>query len=294
MKTKKKNIIICGANGYIGTNLNYFFLKRKIYPVLFDKKTTNNKKIIKINLLNFAKILKFTKNKKIDFIIHLAAHSSLSSFKKNPKRKINENIKMTENIIKLSKIKNAKIIFASSASIYGNLKSKAEENMKPNPISNYGKSKILCEKKLKLINDHKILRLFNVVGNLNNIMHDKSFFDILEKKKKVNLNYNYKLKKYLSRDFIHIYDLCNIILSIIKNYNSIKFQTINIGTGKSVNCKKILNLFYKFYKINYDKKINAANNREITYSCSNNKILKSFYKLKYNNINFIIKNLRLK
>lgn len=293
MKTKN-NIMICGANGYIGSNLNYFFLKNKIYPILFDKKKTNNKKINKINLLNFPKLLRVTENKKIDFIIHLAAHSNLSSFKKNPKQKINENIKMTENIIKLSKIKNAKIIFASSASIYGNFKKKVKENMIPNPVSNYGKSKFLCEKKLKLNNDYKILRLFNIVGNLNNIKHNKSFFDILERKKKINLNYNYKLKKFLSRDFIHIYDLCNIILFIIKNFNKIKFQTINIGIGKSVNCKKILSLFSKFYKANYDKKINAATNNEIIYSCSNNKLLKSFYKLKYNNINLIIKNLRLK
>lgn len=290
---KNDSIIITGANGYIGMNLYFFLKKKNIHPILLDKEKSKNKIINKLNLLNYNALFKFTKKINIDYIIHLAANSNLKSFNKNPKKKIEENLKMTENIIKISKLKNAKIIFASSAAVYGNLNKKVKETEILNPISYYGKSKVLCEKSFKKIEECKILRLFNIVGNFNNINFNKSFFDFIEnKKKEINLNYNLKKKKYLSRDYIHIYDLCSIIFNLIFNFKKIKFKIINVGLGNSHDCKEVLSLFSKFYKINFTENKKIASKKEITYSCSNNKLLKTFHNFKFNNVNKIIQNLR--
>jgi UDP-glucose 4-epimerase len=292
MKTND-SIIITGANGYIGMNLYFFLKKKNIHPILLDKKKSKNKIINKLNLLNYNALFKFTKKINIDYIIHLAANSSLKSFNKNPKKKIEENLKMTENIIKISKLKNAKIIFASSAAVYGNINKKVKETEILNPISYYGKSKVLCEKSFEKIEKCKILRLFNIVGNLNNINFNKSFFDYIEnKKKKINLNYNLKKKTYLSRDYIHIYDLCSIIVNLIFHFKKIKFKIINVGLGNSHDCNEVLSLFSKFYKINFTENKKIASKKEITYSCSNNKLLKTFYNFKFNNVYKIIQNLR--
>lgn len=136
-----------------------------------------------MNLLNKKKLFKVLSKYKFSVIIHLAANSSVSSFFKNPSKKINENVVMTSNILDLAKSMQSNIIFASSSAVYGNnnkLVSLEKDRLKPH--NSYGISKVKCEKILKKYNSSIILRFFNIVGNLNKYNFNKSFFDKIENK----------------------------------------------------------------------------------------------------------------
>jgi len=72
--------------------------------------------------------------------------------------------------------RNCRFFFASSMSVYGNLRKKVNENDPTNPISFYGLSKLSSEKYIKMFSNKKInypiLRFFNVYGQgqiLNNL-----------------------------------------------------------------------------------------------------------------------------
>ena len=150
-------ILITGSAGFIGFHLSKLFLGKKIEVIGVDnlcksygkKYKLDRLKILKKNpKFKFYKIdigkLDSIKEKKIDFIIHLAAQAGVRLSQENPELFINDNILKTVKLFefaKKNKIKN--IFYASSSSVYGNLNrypSKEEMNVNK-PISIYGITK---------------------------------------------------------------------------------------------------------------------------------------------------------
>ena len=156
MKKYHKNILVTGGAGYIGSCL-VTFLKKKFNVYVVDnlsigkKSQIKSKFFYKINLSYKTKLEKLLKQEKFDAIIHLAAHSNLRKSIKNPKLFYKNNVIGTKNLINLMiKYKIKKIIFSSTASVYGEPKKiPIYENSKCFPISVYGKTKLLAENYIK-------------------------------------------------------------------------------------------------------------------------------------------------
>ena len=97
-------------------------------------------------------------------------------------------------------------------------------------------------------------------------------------RKKITLKINLVKKKnklvYPGRDFVHIQDLLNIILKIIKN-NTNGTNILNVGRGKLTYLDKIIKIFEKQVnkKIVYEKKLNELGNYNYTLS-NNTKLIK--------------------
>ena len=141
----KKKILITGANGFIGFNLFLFFSKKKNYDVYGigtnnNYKRKNNKKIFNYSLTK-KNLLKLEIVP--DIIIHCAGSGSISESYKNKKKDIYKNVNSTKQLLNYCKIKHSvkKIIFLSSAAVYGNFKSQK----KLIPISPYGRNKLRAE-----------------------------------------------------------------------------------------------------------------------------------------------------
>ena len=113
---KTKNVIITGANGYIGNYL-FHYLKRKYKIIGIDKEKSSNKNILQCNILDEKKLDLIIKKNKPEIIIHLAAQSLVDETIN--KKKYYNNTLATNSLLKVMKNNNIrKIIFSSTAAVY--------------------------------------------------------------------------------------------------------------------------------------------------------------------------------
>ena len=131
-------IILTGASGFIGSNIVDFFIKKKI---LFSVITSNNnsKKKLKKKFKNKINFFNKINPKKKYILLHCASPNDITS-NKNFKKSCNGNLLYTYKIV--NKIKNSnlkKIIYLSTAQVYGlNLKKNVTEKTPLMPKNNYG------------------------------------------------------------------------------------------------------------------------------------------------------------
>ena len=144
-----RKILITGGAGYIGQNLTNYFLEKKYKICVVDNLSTSkpiNKNIknkinfFKFDLANKDRTKIFFRNKSFDLIIHLAAFSGVEQFNKDILKSFNNNILATRNLVNFGfRNKNTKLIFASSAAVYGKVSSeKITENRNCQPANYYG------------------------------------------------------------------------------------------------------------------------------------------------------------
>ena len=131
-----------------------------------------------------------------------------------------------------------KIIVASSAAVYGEgiSKIKLKENSETNPISPYGKSKLVMEQEIKKSNiDCIVLRFFNIFG----IGQTPEYAGVITKFNKKILS-NKPLEIFgdgmQTRDFISINDVILSINDAIKNKGN---GIYNIASGKAITINEL-------------------------------------------------------
>lgn len=256
-KKKKKIILITGCAGFIGSKVANYLINKKHLVYGIDDLSQGSKTNIPKKLI-FTKgdcskknILKKFKNLKIDYILHFAGQSSGEKSFYDPEKDLKKNILTTFNLLKFAEIIHCKhFIFSSSMSVYGNnVKKIAKESDTCNPISFYGASKLASENYIKLFSNKKInftiLRLFSVYGigqKLNKLDQGLIRIFLTQIKKGQNLFVKGKLTR--SRDFIYIDDVVKNIVKIMgkkKYFNN----TFNLGTGREITIKKLLENFKK-------------------------------------------------
>ena len=170
------NFLVTGGAGYIGSHMVQYLQNQGSQVVVLDNFSTGNRwsikncEIIELDLLDQEKLHKELSKRKFDAVFHFASNSIVSESFIHPEMYLRDNLTSTQNLINVMMDNdNHKIIFSSSASIYGNTSHKISENTIKNPINNYGKSKLLCEEllsKYSLSFDLKYmsLRYFNAAG----------------------------------------------------------------------------------------------------------------------------------
>ncbi|MDB4348515.1 SDR family NAD(P)-dependent oxidoreductase [bacterium] len=169
--------VVTGGAGFIGSHLAKFLVKNNHEVLIIDnliRGTLNNIDEIKddvefhkVDISNYSEIDAVVDS--ADGIFHEAALASVPQSFKEPERYQEVNAIGSENIFKLGEKHNAKIVFASTSSVYGDqTKFPVNENAQTNPLNPYGQSKLEAEKfaskyaakGLRVIG----LRYFNVFG----------------------------------------------------------------------------------------------------------------------------------
>ncbi|MEM2954949.1 MAG: NAD-dependent epimerase/dehydratase family protein [Candidatus Nanoarchaeia archaeon] len=254
--------LVTGGAGFIGSNLARELVKRKNEVIVFDNFSTgkienlrdilNKIKIIKGDIRNLDTLKKATRG--VDYVIHLAAIASVKKSIEEPIQTNRVNIDGTLNVLKSAKeAKVKKVIFASSCAVYGNLNNKkANEKIRPKPISPYGKAKLkgetFCKKFSKQGLKTVILRFFNVFGPNQDPKGEYSAVI----PKFINLSLIGKDPVIYgdgkqSRDFIFVKDVIkSIILACKSNFE--KGEVFNIGSGKSFNLLELIAFLKKLLK----------------------------------------------
>ena len=290
------NILITGAAGFIGFHLSNLFLNKnhkvigidnlcKSYGVKYKRerlkilKKNKNFKFYKIDISNINKI----KEKKIDYIVHLAAQAGVRLSQEKPELFINDNILGTVKIFEFArKNKIKKIFYASSSSVYGNsnIFPSSEKININKPLSIYGITKSTNEDLAyyyNFVDDISSIgfRFFTVYGPYGRPdMSIGIFFKALLNKQKIYL-FN-KGNNY--RDFTYIDDIVNQIYAcFLKTKHKKKFlKVFNIGGENTILMKNLLKLIQRITnrntKIIYSKK----NKLDPIKSLASNKEIKKY------------------
>ncbi len=208
----------------------------------------DNVNFVKGDILDYQALVE--SSKKTNVVIHLAAKIGVAESIKNQDETMNVNVKGTENVLRScveNKIK--KIIFASSAAVYGKNNDMITEKSQTIPLSPYGESKLLAEGKIisfaeKNDMDAIILRIFNIYGKGQTKQYAGVITKFMEK-----ISQNNSLEIYgdgsQTRDFVSINDVTESFQCILKNDHEKKNYTYNVGTGKSTSIKELAEIMIK-------------------------------------------------
>jgi UDP-glucuronate 4-epimerase len=290
-------LLITGCSGFIGFHLCNFLLKnnKKIIGIdnlnsYYDKKIkvsrlSNLKKYSNFEFLNrditkFKNLDKLFKKYKFKIIIHLAAQPGVRYSFNQPNKTLYNNLNSFNSIIEIARLKKVKkFIYASSSSVYGDVKKFpfTEDDYSIRPISVYGASKlsneIVADVYSKNFNLNCFgLRFFTVYGPFGR--PDMAYYNFALKNSRDQEIELYNNAKML-RDFTYIDDVIAAIIKIIYKKKLPKgHHVINVGKGKpdklielvnflQSNLKKKFNIKYKNFIPSGDIKKTYSNNRKI-------------------------------
>ncbi|MCX2683688.1 ADP-glyceromanno-heptose 6-epimerase [Campylobacter sp. MIT 21-1685] len=275
-------IVITGGAGFIGSALA-LALQEKHEILLIDTMQSStlldngNLKYLGHfkNLLNFqgelfvgninkTQTLKQIKAFKPDIIFHKAAISDTTFYNQNAI--LRTNLNSFKNIIQLCQKLKAKLIYASSASVYGDAPSPQQVGKDENPKNPYAFSKLMMDKLAqKYASELHIvgLRYFNVYGK-GEFFKGKTSSMILQLAHQILAGKNpilFEGSDTIYRDFVYIKDVvsANIAALTAKSgiYNVGSFQArsfqdiVDILQAKlktNLTCKYIPNPFAKAYQ----------------------------------------------
>jgi UDP-glucose 4-epimerase len=237
---KGKKVFVTGGAGFIGyhlcNKLSTFTDDLTIYDNLSSGKMENVKdnpkaKFVEGDILD---VKKLCSQPKTDLIYHLAAQVVVPYSMENPLIDFEINAKGTLCVLEKARKDDAKLVFASSAAVYGNpTQLPTSEDYGFHPFSCYGLSKVVGEEYCEMYReqyglDIVITRFANVYGlRCHGVIHD-----FLEKLAKNPNKLEIIGTGQQSRDVVEL-------LATVGSLESANGQTYNVGLGKTT---KIIDL----------------------------------------------------
>ena len=236
--------IVTGGAGFIGSNIVKKLVARGDNVTVIDNLNTGKEenlisvkdKIVFFNdsILNLDLLEKQTQN--IDGIFHQAALASVQDSFSKPEEYQSVNVNGTENILKLAKKNNFKVVYASSSSVYGNPeKIPIKESDSKNPINPYAETKLEKERLAIKYSEMGVkvigLRYFNVFGKGQSKEYAgvlKLFLERIRDKLPPKINGDGSQ----FRDFVYVEDVADA--NILSMDSKVNHEFFNVGTNTSI------------------------------------------------------------
>lgn len=294
---KDKTILITGGAGFIGSNLANELVDNNHIVIVDDLsmgklsnlKQSDEMDIFIHTLTDFDWVEQLFKQYSFDYIFHFAAVASVADSVKRPieTHKVNEDvtIHMLE-FIKKYQVHLQRIVFASSAAIYGSLPDlpKTEESLiapsTPYAIDKFSSESYLLKYGLDCGVKASAARFFNVFGeNQNPSSPYSGVISILMEKCKEASQSNSQTVVFTcfgdgkqTRDFIYIKDVIAALLIIAESNQSIG-EAYNIGYGRPTSLRDIITSMEGIWDVQLNIDYQPARMGDIKYSyCSNQKL----------------------
>ena len=249
------NFAVTGGAGFIGSHLTKYLVSEGHDITVIDNlsrgKLSNLEQVkdridfTKLDILDIVNLRKTLQD--VDGVFHQAALTSVpESYEKEDKYK-NVNIRGTENIFKIAKEFKIKVVYASSSSVYGDIKKiPITEDFERKPINPYGLTKLEDEHLAEEYSNSNVdiigLRYFNVFGigqTLDYAGVITKFFERLNQDKSPVVHGD----GLQVRDFIFVKDVARANLAAMMSNMDHGF--FNIGTGTAISIKDLANLMIK-------------------------------------------------
>ena len=236
--------IVTGGAGFIGNNIVKKLVARGDDVTVIDNLNTGKEENLKSvidkitflrdSILNRELLEKQSQN--IDGIFHQAALASVQdSFSKSDEYH-DVNVNGTENILKLAKKNDFRVVYASSSSVYGNPERiPIKESDKKNPINPYAETKLKKEQLAIKYSEMGVkvigLRYFNVFGKGQSKEYAgvlKLFLERIRDKLPPKINGD----GTQFRDFVYVEDVADA--NIMSMDSDINHGFYNVGTNTSI------------------------------------------------------------
>jgi len=254
----KKKILITGSEGFIGSHVVEFFLKKNFFVKAFvyynsfnsigwlkDIKKSKNLKIFRGDVRNYDTLYDALKD--CYAVIHLAALIGIPYSYNTPDSYVSTNVVGTLNILQASrKLKTKRVIITSTSEVYGTAKYIPIDERHPlNPQSPYAASKVAADalaqsfyKSYKL--PVTILRPFNTYGPRQS---ERAIIPTI-----VNQILSNKVVELgnltPTRDFTYVEDVAKAFYLVLNKKKSIG-KIINIGSSFEISVKKLFLIIRK-------------------------------------------------
>jgi UDP-N-acetylglucosamine 4-epimerase len=273
--------LITGGAGFIGSNIVDELVRRGQNAVILDDLSSGKEK----NLEGAASKIEFLKGsitdlaavqsacRGVDYVIHLAARTSVPRSVADPIESNRVNIDGTLNVLVAARDAKAKrIVFAASSSAYGETPTLPKvETMVPNPISPYGVTKFVGE---------MYSQVFGRVYGLENV--SLRYFNVFGPRQDPTSQYSGVLSRFMlaildgtapvvygdgeqSRDFTFVANVVDATLRACEAPGATG-KVFNVGTGARITLNQVLKQLEKLSGKSVSAKYDPPRNGDILHS----------------------------
>ncbi|RLF89683.1 nucleoside-diphosphate sugar epimerase [Thermococci archaeon] len=240
---KNKLIVVTGGAGFIGSHIAEALAEGNdviVIDNLYSGKLENvpeNVKFINADVRDFEAISDIVRE--ADYVFHEAAQISVDESVRNPVFTEEVNVIGTLNVLMALTEGNGKLIFASSAAVYGdNPNLPLKESEAPSPISPYGVTKLAGEHYCRVFYEiygvpTVVLRYFNVYGPRQSSAY-AGVISIFMRNAIKNEPLTIFGDGKQTRDFIYVKDVVEANLLVAKKKRA-EGEVFNVATGKETS-----------------------------------------------------------
>jgi len=244
-------ILVTGGAGFIGSNLTEELVKLGRDVIVVDDFSTGAmdnlkavRKKVKVIRTPSQKILGL-KLPKMEKIFHLGIPSSSPMYRENPLL-VGEAINGFMNVFELAKKNGAKVVYASTSSMYRGCRPPHRENIFAEPFDYYTEARIAME------------RLAHVYYGLYGVSSiGMRFFSVYGPHERAKGTYANNVSQFLwamregkppeifgdgtqSRDFVNVRDVVRACL--MASESKVGCDAVNVGTGKGTSFNKVIEM----------------------------------------------------
>ena len=312
-------ILVTGGAGYIGSHVCHLLIDQGHEVTCIDSLITGNKELlpnsVKLEVFDIAekeKVKNLIQENNFDLVMHFAGLIRVDESVEQPERYREFNYSKAKIFLETC-FENGlkKIIFSSTAAVYGNPPShKVKETDPTNPLNPYASSKLELENFIKKTSkqynsNYVILRYFNVAGadekmrtglisKVSSHLIKVACEVVVGKRDKLIINGDdYSTPDGTAiRDYIHVSDLSEIhLISANHLINGGESDLFNCGYGNGFSIKEVVNELNKIINNNLKTSIGPRRPGDSQLIVSNvEKFMKYFsWKPKHNSLNYILK-----
>ena len=258
------NILVTGAAGYVGSVCAEELLRQKHRVVGYDNLTTGHREAIatgvefvKGDVADTARLKRVCKKHQIEAVMHFAASALIDESIRSPDLFYRNNVSASIALLEvLIQTKIRKLIFSSSAAVYGEPKSvPITEEHQTVPVNSYGETKLVIERALgwyqRAYNLKCIaFRYFNAAGATARLGEDhRPETHLLPRLFKAASKSGRPFEIYgddystsdgtCVRDFVHVLDIARAHILALRALPRLGFAVYNVGHGRGYSIREV-------------------------------------------------------
>ena len=284
-------ILVTGGTGFIGSHTMVALAEASHPVVILDNLCNSSHKVLdRLARLN-ASPVEFVQadirdrsvlddlfcRYKFAGVIHLAGLKAVGESVAQPLRYLENNVSGTLNLLQaMDRADVRRFVFSSSATVYGDPVSvPIPETAALTATNPYGRSKLMCEDALRELYaadprwQIAILRYFNPVGAHesgllgedpngipNNLMPYITQVALGQRESLEIFGNDYHTPDGTGvRDYLHVVDLADGHLAVLRALNKPQLLTLNLGTGQGVSVQEMVDTFARVNSVNIPHKV---------------------------------------